>query len=67
MISLTVVVLTLAVVLGGIALILLFRKRGFYEEEIRKKHPPGYRSSKTPQSPQKERTDSREVGPSPPT
>lgn len=42
MISLFVVLLTMAVSLTGIFFILRFRKNGFFEEEVGKKQPPGY-------------------------
>lgn len=42
MISLSVVILVLALSFGGFYFILRSRKNGFFEEEIGKKHPPGF-------------------------
>lgn len=43
MISLSVVILVLVLSFGGALMILRFKKHGFFEEEVNKKRPPGYR------------------------
>lgn len=66
MISLTVVILTLLAVLGGAVIILRFRKHGFYEEEVRKKQPPGYRASKNQEQRSKPKQEPKESSPGSP-